>query len=374
LGRDNDDIIYYYCGYSAEEVILRNNFESISAITGLRPKGQYNNNKQKLNKNLAFGELLILLILICGDVAINPGPDYQSSEEFTNECLKLWKLKGIKILHLNARSLVNKINEMRIICNKSMPDLLCISESWLNNGHEDVEFRITGYDLYRKDKMFANGGGVCLFVKKSNSFAVNVIENNNNLEMICVEVSQKNTKPFAVIVVYRPPDASIEYTNELLHYLENNSNTETIITGDINKDYLNKSNAKYFDNYSDLGFKQLIDENTRIAEESESCIDLVFTNNLNNIGGFGTLNISLSDHKPVYVSRKLNFYSKKEKTGVHNEMRYKDWKNLDLNSLSNEVPELNLNFNFQESNTELMCEQYFNQLSQLQNKYVIKKF
>ncbi len=59
--------------------------------------------------------------------------------------------------------------------------------------------------------------------------------------MICVEVSQKNTKSFAVIVVYRPPNASIEYTNELLHYLENNSNTETIIIGDINKDYLNTS-------------------------------------------------------------------------------------------------------------------------------------
>ncbi len=49
------------------------------------------------------------------------------------------------------------------------------------------------------------------------------------------------------------------------------------------------------------------------------------------------------------------FIQREKKTGVHNEMRYKDWKNLDLNSLSNEVSELNLNFNFQESNTELMC-------------------
>ncbi len=31
----------------------------------------------------------------------------------------------------------------------------------------------------------------------------------------------------------------------------------------MNKDYLNKSNAKYFENYSDLGFKQLIDENNK---------------------------------------------------------------------------------------------------------------
>jgi hypothetical protein len=70
-----------------------------------------------------------------------------------------------------------------------MPDFLRISESWLNSGHEDIEFRITGYDLYRKDRMFSNGRGICLFVRKSDSFAVNVIESDINLEMICVEIS-----------------------------------------------------------------------------------------------------------------------------------------------------------------------------------------
>ncbi len=132
------------------------------------------------------------------------------------------------------------------------------------------------------------------------------------------------------------------------------------IVGDINKDYLNKSNVKYFDNYFDSGFKQLIDENTRIIEASKSCIDLMFSNYLNNIESYGTLNMNFCDHKPVYVSRKLNFHSKREKNGVHYEMRYKDCKNLDFNSLTNEISELNLNFNFQESNIELMREHYFN--------------
>ncbi len=111
-------------------------FRSIPAIICLRPNG-HNNNKQKLYENLVFCKLLILLILICGNVAISPGPDYRLNEELTNECLKLKKLEGIKILHVNARNLVNKINQMRIICNQSMPDLLGISESWLNSGHED---------------------------------------------------------------------------------------------------------------------------------------------------------------------------------------------------------------------------------------------
>ncbi len=72
-----------------------------------------------------------------------------------------------------------------------------------------------------------------------------------------------------------------------------------------------------------------------------------------------------------YFDNYFYFYSKREKIGVHNEMRYKDCKNLDLQRLR--ISELNLNFNFQESNIELMCEQYFNQLSQLQNKYIFEK-
>jgi hypothetical protein len=77
----------------------------------LRPKCQYNN-KQKLNKSLVFGQLLILQIVICGDVAINLGPDCQSNEEFTNECSKLRKLKGIKILHKCHESCKqNKLND-----------------------------------------------------------------------------------------------------------------------------------------------------------------------------------------------------------------------------------------------------------------------
>jgi hypothetical protein len=88
ISQNNDDVIYYYCKYSAEEIITRNNFRSISAIICLRPNG-HNNNKQRHYENLVFCKLLILLILICGDVAINPGPDYRLNDEFTNECLKL---------------------------------------------------------------------------------------------------------------------------------------------------------------------------------------------------------------------------------------------------------------------------------------------
>jgi hypothetical protein len=39
-------------------------------------------------------------------------------------------------MHLNARSIVNKINQLRLICHESKPDFLCLTESWLNFSHE----------------------------------------------------------------------------------------------------------------------------------------------------------------------------------------------------------------------------------------------
>ncbi len=53
-------------------------------------------------------------------------------------------------MHLNARSIFNKINQLRLICHESKPDLLCPTERWLNSRHEDFEIRIDGYDLYRR--------------------------------------------------------------------------------------------------------------------------------------------------------------------------------------------------------------------------------
>ncbi len=157
---------------------------------------------------------------MCGDIHINPGPINETSEEFLNECQKINKLKGLKIIHINARSILNKMNELRVICNQSGSEFLCITESWLNSGHEDFEFTISGYDLYRKDRCFSTGGGVCVYVKKSNNFSINVIENNVNIGMICIEVMRKRTKKFSIITLYRPPNVDIDYTNSLLVFLE----------------------------------------------------------------------------------------------------------------------------------------------------------
>lgn len=66
----------------------------------------------------------LALIALAGDIETNPG--YQTLEDIRNT-------RGLKIAHLNIRSLVNKTDSLRLegIDSKTV-DILTLSETWLN--------------------------------------------------------------------------------------------------------------------------------------------------------------------------------------------------------------------------------------------------
>jgi hypothetical protein len=66
-------------------------------------------------------------------------------------------------------------------------------------------------------------------VNKNQNFSIDVIENDLNIEKICVEVSQKHTKKFTLFTVYRPTNASADYITKLTDFLESIYYKEVII-------------------------------------------------------------------------------------------------------------------------------------------------
>ncbi len=70
--------------------------------------------------------------------------------------LKNWD-KGFKIGHLNIRSLVKNIDQLRIYLSNQEYDI-CINK--INN----YEVSIDGYDLVRKDRK-RTGGGVAMYIE-----------------------------------------------------------------------------------------------------------------------------------------------------------------------------------------------------------------
>ena len=74
---------------------------------------------------------------------------------------------GYRCVCLNARSIVNKKNEFNIMVTDIDPHINGIAESWANTDITDAELGLTGYVMFRRDRIGRRGGEVILYVKES---------------------------------------------------------------------------------------------------------------------------------------------------------------------------------------------------------------
>lgn len=59
----------------------------------------------------------------------------------------------------------------KILLCKSKPDILTLSQSWLDNSVLDNEFALADYSLHRKDRN-CHGGGIAMYLKSSLSYGL----------------------------------------------------------------------------------------------------------------------------------------------------------------------------------------------------------
>ena len=90
--------------------------------------------------------------------------------------------KGYRCVCLNARSrsIVNKKNDLNIMVEDIDPHIIGITESWANIDITDAELGLTGYVMFRKDRIGRRGGGVILYVKESIQACFNSIVSGNS--------------------------------------------------------------------------------------------------------------------------------------------------------------------------------------------------
>ena len=80
------------------------------------------------------------------------GRDYDS--------LSLLNWKGMHFIHVNASSLLPKLDEIGHLASTSKAAVIAVSETWLDTSIQDCEVGLTGYYIYRRDR--DRHGGVCL--------------------------------------------------------------------------------------------------------------------------------------------------------------------------------------------------------------------
>lgn len=90
------------------------------------------------------------LILLSGDISLNPGPPVNLTQ--INNDWKIFEQRGFHMAHININSLLPEIDELRTIAYSTKLSVIGITESKLDDTVTNAEISIEGYDVLRCDR------------------------------------------------------------------------------------------------------------------------------------------------------------------------------------------------------------------------------
>ena len=84
----------------------------------------------------------------------------------TAEIEDLTSVKGLKVVTVNARSIMKKFHNFEPLIRAA--DICCFTESWLSDAILDSQIQIDGYACIRQDRsphIKKRGGGIAVFIQ-----------------------------------------------------------------------------------------------------------------------------------------------------------------------------------------------------------------
>ena len=89
-----------------------------------------------------------------------------STDKSITKCLENVSETSHKCVCLNARSIVNKKKELNIMIEDIDYHIIGITESLANIDITDAELGLTGYVMFRRDRIGRRGGGIIVYGKE----------------------------------------------------------------------------------------------------------------------------------------------------------------------------------------------------------------
>ena len=255
--------------------------------------------------------------------------------------------KGYICVCLNARSIVNKKNELNIMVEDIDPHIIGITESWANIDITDAELGLTGYVMFRKDQIGRRGGGVILYIKESIQADEIKLEREADYdEAVWCKIVSGNSE-LTIGLVYRSPNINEEDNTKIKNAIKEVSKGECIIMGDFNHGHI-QWNSLESTGIEDQQFLCLIKDSfltQHVLEPTrgENVLDIVLSSQkelVDNVKIFEPL--GNSDHNQIHFDINVKSESKNKKTykrnfhkGNYKDMRKYleklDWNNMLMN-------------------------------------------
>ena len=165
---------------------------------------------------------------------------------------------------LNARSLLSKIDELRLISDIKAPSIICVTETWLNESILSSLIILPKYQVYRSDRCFRRGGGVAVYIR-DNSYISNITDEFAAPREVDCLLLAVHFFHVALVCIYIPPSAHSELLLEVHDFLIDfadkfltmNPFYRLIIAGDMNQ--FNTNNLCI-----DLGLVDIVTNPTRL--------------------------------------------------------------------------------------------------------------
>lgn len=247
------------------------------------------------------------------------------------------KINEFKFAHVNIRSLVKSIEDLRdqLLLNKY--DVLAIGETWLKDEISDRSIQVPGYTIVRNDRIHKRGGGLAFYL--IDSLDVKVIPTSDAIEQLWIKV-KLNQKQYVFGVVYRPHDVSFNtFLNEVDHTFASviGDCDELICTGDFNVDMSELEDMKTIQLRSlieSYNLKQIIDEPTRITDTTATLLDLIIMSDSLVVCDGGASDFNLTDHQLVYCTLELKKDIKKCQLKTYRSFKYFDLDNFTIELMS----------------------------------------
>jgi len=264
----------------------------------------------------------------------------------------------VRCLLTNARSIVNKTDELNAVIETFNLNLVFITETWARNYMTNSLFVNTDqFNVYRKDRANDSGyGGVCGIVDRK--YKSVVVPSDEALEVIAVDIWIEKSK-YRFIACYRVPEynaAAADYLASMLRCLKNlcaGDNT-VVLLGDFNLPYIRWSDcvvigrqADYHQSFLDFtchhGFVQCVTESTRGPNTLDLilCNDPLLVNETFTTSPLGNsdhdciqFNIVLPEHEAVNETDDVQFvfdYSNADYDSINAYLAQVDWQEVLLN-------------------------------------------
>jgi exonuclease III len=186
------------------------------------------------------------------------------------------------ILSLNIRSLNKNFDELTIILDsfKKQFDIIVLTETWVDESSA-YGVRMPGYNVVINKKSINQNDGVVVFLKK----CFNVIsEEVSMFGATCVKVDVTfGGARLSLLSVYRSPSSDLSlFIDDLESFLDSRPRDRTYwLLGDINccilPNSINSLSQRYLDVLYGSGFISCINVPTRVTENTESCLEHIFT-------------------------------------------------------------------------------------------------